>query len=254
MNENQANSSSDEFIIWELSPGFVKFILSINKNLYIKRINSYFGDFETRTMRQNTFVNQNGRKPFGYTGSFFEKYSKKSDQNCFDGNDVSAAISLSITGYGFWVASLLNEQIDLSYFNEHDYNFSISDVEDDFFDKPRMKEIYEQLKSINGVSHVTASKLLASKRPNLFPIFDTDVSSLFLHSDGMSWNQRGLYLDWCKSWQKVMADTDVQKLLVKISEATNYVCQPLRALDVVFWLESRVEEKSLTETPVRSSN
>ena len=253
MNENQTNSSSDEFISWELSPGFVKFILNINKNLYIKRINSYFCDFETRTMRQNTFVAQTGRKPFGYTGSFFEKYSKKADQNCFDGNDVSAAISLSITGYGFWVASLLNEQIDLSYFNEHDYNYCISDVEDDFFDKPRIKKIYKQLNSINGISHVTASKLLASKRPNLFPIFDTDVSSLFLHSDGISWNQKGLYLDWCKSWQEVMADADVHELLSEISEATNYVCQPLRALDVIFWLESRVEEKSLTETPVRSS-
>ena len=106
VSENQTNGSRDEFIIWELSPGFVKFILSINKNLYIKRINSYFGVFETRTMRQNTFVAQNGRKPFGYTGSFFEKYSKKADQNWFDGKDVSAAISLSITGYGFWVASL----------------------------------------------------------------------------------------------------------------------------------------------------
>ena len=101
MDENQTYISNDEFIIWELSPEFIKFILSVNRNLYIKRINSYFGDFETRTMRHNTFVNQNGREPFGYTGSFFEKYSNKADQNCFDGNDVSAAVSLSITGYGF---------------------------------------------------------------------------------------------------------------------------------------------------------
>jgi len=251
MDDNQTNNSSEDFKIWELSPGFIRFILKINQELYIERINRYFGEFETRIMHKSSY-DKKRLKPIGFTGSFFEEYSKNSNQYCFDGNDVSAAISLSITGSGFWVASLLKEKIDLSYFNKHDYNFCISDAEVDFFDKPRIKEIYKQLKSINGISHVTASKLLASKRPNLFPIFDTDVSSLFLRSDGTSWNRKVSYLDWCKSWQKVMADTDIRILLAEISKGTMNVCQPLRALDVIFWLESRDEEKSLTVLPVNS--
>ena len=230
-------NSSNHFTTWELNPKVVGTILGINKELCVKRIKQYFCPFESRTMKKDNYFKKYGKEQIGFTGSFFEEYSEKSNQNCFDGNDVSAAISLSITGSGFWVASLLNEKIDLSYFSKHDYNFCISDAEVDFFDKPRIKEIYKQLKSINGISHVTASKLLASKRPNLFPIFDTDVSSLFLRSDGTSWNRKVSYLDWCKSWQKVMADTDIRILLAEISKGTMNVCQPLRALDVIFWLE-----------------
>ena len=202
-------NSSNHFTTWELNPKVVGTILENNQKLCVKRIKQYFGPFESRTMKKDAYFKKYEREQTGFTGSFFEKYSEKSDRYCFDGNDVSAAISLSITGSGFWVTSLLNEQIDLSYFNKHDYNFCISDAEGDYFDK----------------------------RPNLFPIFDTDVSSLFLRSDGTSWNRKVSYLDWCKSWQKVMADTDIRILLAEISKGTMNVCQPLRALDVIFWLE-----------------
>ena len=228
-------NSSNHFTTWELNPKVVGTILENNQKLCVKRIKQYFGPFESRTMKKDAYFKKYEREQTGFTGSFFEKYSEKSDRYCFDGNDVSAAISLSITGSGFWVTSLLNEQIDLSYFNKHDYNFCISDAEGDFFDKSQIKEIYKQLDRINGISQVTASKLLASKRPNLFPIFDNDVSSLFLHSDGVSWKDN--YLDWCKSWQQVMKDENVDALLAQILKETMSVCQPLRALDVIFWLE-----------------
>ena len=120
-----------------------------------------------------------------------------------------------------------------------EYNTCISEVGEDFFDQPQMIEIYEKLRKINGIGRVAASKLLASKRPNLFPVFDKDVSSLFLHSDGISWQERGSYSDWCKNWRTVMADSDVKVLLSDISAETNKVCQPLRALDVIFWLEAQ---------------
>ena len=230
----------------ELDRKSVASILKNNQELCIDRINRYFGPFETRIVTKSTYekqVNAGERlEPEGFTGSFFEKYSEKSDQKCFDGNDVSAAISLSIPGKGYWVASLLNEDIDLSYFSEYEYDICISEVAENFFDEPQMKQIYEKLKEINGISRVTASKLLASKRPNLFPIFDNDVSSLFLHSDGISWQKKGYYLDWCKNWRTVMADSDVKDLLSRISAKTNKVCQPLRALDVIFWLEAQEKD------------
>jgi hypothetical protein len=63
-----------------------------------------------------------------------------------------------------------------------------------------------------------------------------------LHSDGISWQEKGSYLDWCKNWQNVMAENSVKNLLADISTKTNSVCQPLRALDVIFWLEAQEED------------
>ena len=222
--------------LWELSPEFVGSILQKNEELCVERIRRYFGRFESRLMTKAA-AKKKDVDLIGFTGSFFEKYSEKSDPNCFDGNDVSAAISLSITGASYWVASLLNEEIDLSVFTKFEYGVCISEVGIEFFDDPQISKIYGQLKSLNGISRVTASKLLASKRPNLFPIFDNDVSSLFLHSDGNSWQREGSYLAWCKRWQKVAADKTVSNLLDKFLQDTGDVCQPLRALDVIFWLE-----------------
>ena len=228
--------------MWELSPDFVASILEGNQKLCRERISRYFVPFESRTLTKSAYFKKHHKHQIGFTGSFFERYIEKSDRHHFDGNDVSAAISLSIPGKGYWVASLLNEDIDLSYFSEYEYDICISEVAENFFDEPQMKQIYEKLKEINGISRVTASKLLASKRPNLFPIFDNDVSSLFLHSDGISWQKKGYYLDWCKNWRTVMADSDVKDLLSRISAKTNKVCQPLRALDVIFWLEAQEKD------------
>jgi len=229
----------------ELTPRKVSEVLKDNQTLCADRINRYFGAFDTRIFSKSKYekLEKVGEpEPKGFTGSFFERYSKKSDRKCFDGNDVSAAVSLSIRGEGFWVASLLNENIDLSYFSSRDYDFCISEVAEDFFHQPRMKEIYEKLTKIDGIGRVAASKLLASKRPNLFPIFDNKVSSLFLHSDDKSWQKRGNYFDWCKNWRNIMADSDVKVLLSDISTETKNVCQPLRALDVIFWLETQEKD------------
>ena len=194
-------NSDNGSALWELSPEFVGSILQKNEELCVERISRYFGRFESRLMTKAA-AKKKDVDLIGFTGSFFEKYSEKSDPNCFDGNDVSAAISLSITGASYWVASLLNEEIDLSVFTKFEYGVCISEVGIEFFDDPQISKIYGQLKLLNGISRVTASKLLASKRPNLFPIFDNDVSSLFLHSDGKSWQREGSYLAWCKRWQK----------------------------------------------------
>jgi len=230
----------------ELTPKNISEILKNNQELCLNRINRYFGAFDTRIYSKSKYKRlvKEGKllEPSGFTGSFFEEYSKKSDQKCFDGNDISAVISLSIPGAGYWVASLLNEKINLSYFSMLEYNTCISEVGKDFFDQPQMIEIYEKLEKINGIGRVAASKLLASKRPNLFPVFDNDVSSLFLHSDGISWQERGSYLDWCKKWRNVMAENKIKNLLSDISTKTNSVCQPLRALDVIFWLEAQEED------------
>jgi hypothetical protein len=233
-------TSVNNFSTWELNPNVVGAILESNQQLCVKRIKRYFGHFESRTTTKSAYFKKYGEPQIGFTGSFFEKYSEKSDRSSFDGNDISAAISLSITGESFWVTSLLNEQIDLKCISKLDYDQCISKVKSDFFDQPEIIKIYNHLVKLNGISKVTASKLLASKRPNLFPVFDNDVSSLFKRTDGRSWQKKCSdldYFDWCKEWQQVMGDKKVSALLAQITEEAKSPCQPLRALDIIFWLE-----------------
>lgn len=236
----------------ELTPKSVSEILKKNQGLCLNRINRYFGPFETRRFSKSTYEKLHKPeelRPQGSTGSFFEKYSKKSDPESFDGNDVSAAICLSIEGKGFWVASLLNESIDLSCFSNLPYKTCISDVQPDFFDDPRISQVLKQLLGINGIGLIVASKLLASKRPHLFPVFDSDVSGFF----GVPNNRNKAiptYLEWCKSWKKVVPDPEVKKELenirTKISIQPNDQISSLRILDVIFWLDGKIPgEKKL---------
>jgi hypothetical protein len=226
----------------KLDPKAVKLILKDNHDLCVDRINRYFGPFETRT---------NKKTGDGWTGSFFEKYSERSDRECFDGNDVSAAISLSIRGEGYWVASLLNENenIDLSCFSKLPYKKCISDVPKDFFDKLGISQVIEQLLNISGIALVIASKLLASKRPHLFPIFDRDVSKFFgvpMPKNYIPNDKKcATYLAWCKSWQQVVSDPEVKTELENIRTNTsvkpNEQISSLRILDAIFWLDGKIK-------------
>jgi len=239
----------------ELTPKSVSEILKKNQELCLNRINRYFGPFETRRFSKSTYMKLHKPqeiRPQGSTGSAFEKYSKKSDPESFDGNDVSAAICLSIEGKGFWVASLLNESIDLSCFSNLPYEKCISDVPTNFFDEEGIGQVLKQLLGINGIGLVVASKLLASKRPHLFPVFDGDVSGFFGFPNPTN-KKKALptYLEWCKSWQEVVSDPDVRKELgnirAKTSVQPNEQISSLRLLDVIFWLDGKIndEEKLL---------
>ena len=233
--------------MFELTPEAIKTILKNNQELCVNRINMYFGPFETRRYSESTYKKRykpEEHRPKGSTGSFFEKYSEKSDRECFDGNDVSAAICLSIRGEGRWVASLLNESIDLSCFSGVPYEKCISDVSEDFFDDKGISQVLKQLLGINKIGLVVASKLLASKRPYLFPIFDSDVSKFF----GVPNNRNKAiptYLEWCKSWKEVVSDPEVKKELENIrnnsSIQPNEQISSLRILDVIFWLDGKIK-------------
>jgi hypothetical protein len=233
----------------ELTPKNVSEILKNNRTLCITRINRYFGPFETRRFSKSTYekLKKPGEpRPKGSTGSYFEKYSEKSDRECFDGNDVSAAISLSIRGEGSWVASLLNENIDLSCFSDLPYETCISDVPKDFFKQPGISQVLDNLLKINLIGLVIASKLLASKRPHLFPIFDGDVSGFFGVQKPNKNKALLTYLDWCRRWQQVVSDPEVKKELENIrintSVKPNEQISSLRILDVIFWLDGKIND------------
>lgn len=220
-------------------------LLETNQVKYQKNLNGYFGQFETRRFTKAKYKLR-GEKPIGYTGKFFEQYSALSQPNEFDGNNVSAAICLSITGSGFWVSSLLNEKFDLKPLEIKKYE-DISDTPDEYFaDGSKFQEIYKRMLTINGIGPVTATKLLASIAPSIFPVRDRDVSRLF---EATNLPEPFEYLEWCRKMRLVMKHQDVRtkldnmraKLGHDLSSASNAAHMPslLRVFDVVFWVEAQ---------------
>lgn len=220
-------------------------LLETNQVKYQKNLNGYFGQFETRKFTKAKYVLR-GEKPSGYTGKFFEQYSALSQAEEFDGNNVSAAICLSITGSGFWVSSLLNEKFDIKPLEIEKYT-DISDTPDDYFaDDSKFQEIYKRMLTINGIGPVTATKLLASKAPCIFPVRDRDVSRLF---EATNLPEPFKYLEWCRKMRLLMKHQDVRtnlenmrKMLSQnLSSASNTAHLPslLRVFDVIFWVEAQ---------------
>ena len=156
----------------------------------------------------------------------------------FDGNNVSAAICLSITGSGFWVSSLMNENFDLKPLETLKYK-DITETPDDYFgDSSPFKDLYEKMQKINGVGPVTATKLLASNAPHLFPVRDRDVAGLFESSKKQ---EPFTYLEWCRKVREIMKDENVNDLLknfLKDLKSRVEMQNPpslLRVFDVIFW-------------------
>ena len=221
----------------ELTGECVAALLKTNQVSYQKNLNGYFGQFETRRFTKAKYILR-GKKPIGYTGKFFEHYSALCKTDSFDGNNVSAAICLSITGSGFWVSSLMNENFDLKPLETLKYK-DITETPDDYFgDSSPFKDLYEKMQKINGVGPVTATKLLASNAPHLFPVRDRDVAGLFESSKKQ---EPFTYLEWCTKMREIMKDENVNDLLknfLKDLKSRVEMQNPpslLRVFDVIFW-------------------
>ena len=216
-------------------------LLETNQVDYQKNLNEYFGQFETREYSKKTYMRK-GKRPKGNTGRFFEDYSALCKTDSFDGNNVSAAICLSITGSGFWVSSLMNENFDLKPLETPKYA-DITETPDDYFgDSSPFKDLYEKMQKINGVGPVTATKLLASNAPHLFPVRDRDVAGLFESSKKQ---EPFTYLEWCTKMREIMKDENVNDLLknfLKDLKSKVEMQNPpslLRVFDVIFWSKAQ---------------
>lgn len=226
---------------YKLTGDCVAELLKTNQVKYQKYLNEYFGQFETRRFTKAKYILR-GEKPIGYTGKFFEQYSALSQSDEFDGNNVSAAICLSITGSGFWVSSLMNENFDLKPLETPKYT-DITETPDDYFgDSSPFKDLYEKMQKINGVGPVIATKLLASKAPHLFPVRDKDVAGLFESSKK---REPFTYLEWCTKMRAIMKDENVNDLLnnflndLKSKVEMQNPPSLLRVFDVIFWSKAQ---------------
>lgn len=82
-----------------------------------------------------------------------------------------------------------------------------------------------------GASGVTASKLLARKRPRLIPIYDQQVSQLVDLGKGASW--------WISLREALTSDVRTHLEVAHQAAELGPMITPLRTLDVILWMRAR---------------
>lgn len=163
-----------------------------------------------------------------YTGRWFEYFSARSDPWHLDANDVAAATALSVPLDGRTLQSLFEkaDQFDAYLAKPPGPHAPIWDVhEADLADDAPLSQAYGVLTSVPGVGYVTASKLLACKRPHLVPIRDTVVETIL-----------GAGREWWAPWRRVMLDDELRDLVERLTPAqVPSHTSILRRVDVILW-------------------
>lgn len=91
------------------------------------------------------------------------------------------------------------------------------------------RDLWGQLRSIPGLGPTRVSKLLARKRPHLFPILDSVISSVFTPRAASTWITLG----------EALGDESLRDEIRNLSpapSASGYTPSLLRVLDVALWM------------------
>ena len=112
----------------------------------------------------------------GYTGSRFDTavQLESPDPNRFTAHDIAAVATLSVPLPGSAVAGLFDREIELEKLLQ-EVPIDVDLVDASEADLKDVFSVQHELDKIDGIGHVTRSKLLAHKRPRLVPIRDQYV-------------------------------------------------------------------------------
>jgi hypothetical protein len=165
----------------------------------------------------------------GFTGRWFEHFASLSDPLRLDANDIAACAALSVPISG----RVLNALMDV---NDHfadlmreapPQDVTLRDVDDaSISDGCALSSAYLLLRGIDGVGPVTASKLMASKRPHLVPIRDSVVEDVLRAGDR-----------WWGPWKTLVSDPAVADLVDAVTpDHLIGSVSLLRRLDVILWM------------------
>ena len=167
-----------------------------------------------------------------YTGSSFETFCSKAPNN-FTAEDIVAVSMLSVNippSASRWI--LKTGQEDLSkLLSKIGQNLSIDHPDADLTKGSDAWNLWKMLILRWGVGETKASKLLAAKRPFLFPIYDQHVAKALQISPDHYW----------EPWQNFMRHEDGEKavkIIKQIAESLDKPdLSPLRLLDIVIWMQ-----------------
>ena len=166
-----------------------------------------------------------------YTGSRFDiaHQLKSPDPNRFTAHDIAAVATLSVPLAGSAVVGLIEREDRLTeLLREVPHDIDLADASDDVIEA--VFAVQRELDVVNGIGHVTRSKLLAHKRPRLVPIRDRHVLTALIdrHSGEFTQPLRNALL----------ADGSIAERLGVVQQQA-CIPQPistLRTLDVIVWM------------------
>ncbi|WBQ07858.1 DUF6308 family protein [Kribbella sp. CA-293567] len=187
---------------------------------------------------------EDGPPNTGYVGRWFERIGTPADQdahrNRLTADDIVALSALGIRLPIAVSARLLGEDAD-----EIGELLAAIPADADLWDVPRSGlspksaayRLFTKFRAMawnggdHGTSGVTASKLLARKRPRLIPIYDTQVSRLVDLGKGASW--------WISLQEAVTPEVRDHLAHAHQTAGLGPLITPLRTLDVILWMRAR---------------
>ena len=88
-----------------------------------------------------------------------------------------------------------------------------------------------ELQLIDEIGWTKASKLVAAKRPDLIPIWDTQVSGAVGAPSKMSW------VDYWREWRNAFTPGTVTTVRTIAANLGHPDLSPLRAMDIIIWMD-----------------
>jgi hypothetical protein len=179
-----------------------------------------------------------------FTGSSFETFCDK-DPYTFTANDVVAVSMLSVNippSASRWILGEGRARLD-NLLREIDAETTISSPLADLGKESFAWELWNEIHSLPDVGETKTSKLLATKRPFLFPIFDRHVSVALRISPNSYW----------QPWQQFMQSENGERAARTVTQMAASLnkshLSPLRLLDIIVWMQ-RHGHKFITRTLV----
>jgi hypothetical protein len=171
-----------------------------------------------------------GGAPFD--GRHFERFSAMGDPNRFVATDVLAVEALSVEVPPNSAAKLIDTEAE-------DFNLLLRRIpaDEDMWEVLRYHvqdsgpaaQLHARLKELDGIGSVTAGKLLASKRPRLIPVVDSEVSKVLKPPGGRF---------WLPMYNQLLDDRRRERINTVVSFPLGDVSL-LRRIDVALWMHAK---------------
>lgn len=173
-----------------------------------------------------------------FTGRLFEHFSALSDPLHLDANDIAACGTLSVPLTGKAIDGLLENAalIDELLARCPARNETLWEVDPAGPGYRALDDLYGVVRGVPGVGYVTASKLLACKRPHLVPIRDQVVETLLGSPEA-----------WWAPWRAALTPELIEVTETLGDDDLSHV-SVLRKLDVVLWMYGKGERSFDTVT------
>lgn len=167
-----------------------------------------------------------------FTGSSFEKFCDKDSDN-ITAQDIVAVSMLSVNippSASRWILGDGQKTLNL-LLQDIDKKLSIESPMADLTKGSTAWKLWKEIHNLWGVGETKASKILAAKRPLLFPIYDQHVAkALQLSPD-----------DYWQPWQRFMSSENGHKATKIVKQMADSLdkpnLSPLRLIDIVIWMQ-----------------